>query len=122
MTAPAVSVIIPSFDRYQMLERCVESVFASDPVPDGGIEVIVVTAAATSAQFGPIRYLGVHVVLLPSKALVSLSRNAGAAQARGRYVLFLDDDNVVAPDAIWRLWRAMEVTDKPALVGPAMYY
>src|SRR5438105_4625407 len=117
-----VSVIIPSFDRRDLLLACIESVNASTPQPDGGIEIIVVTAADGTAQTSALRNLGAKVICLPTRQPVSHARNVGASQAAGDYLLFLDDDNVVAADAIWRLWRALGEWPDAVLTGPAMYF
>jgi GT2 family glycosyltransferase len=117
-----VSVIIPSFDRFDRLMACVESVMAADPQPSGGLQAVVVTSTYDFKELREIENAGATVLRLAHRLLVSASRNAGANVARGDYLLFLDDDNILGKEAIWRLWRALHRWPDAVLVGPVMYY
>ena len=116
-----VSVVIASFGRFQRLMACVESVQRSEPQPEGGLEVIVVTSTYAPAELATTETAGATVLRLTHRTFVSEAHNLGAVQASGEYLLFLDDDNVVAPDAIWRLALALQSADA-VLIGPVMYY
>jgi len=117
-----VSVIIPSFDRFDRLMACVESVMRASPRPPGGVQAVVVTSTYDSAQLDQLEMKSVSIVRLSNRSFVSESRNAGAAVAHGDYLLFVDDDNVLGGDAIWRLWQALQQWRDAVLVGPVMYY
>jgi GT2 family glycosyltransferase len=117
-----VSVIIPSFDRLDRLLVCVKSVARTDPKPRGGLQIIVVASRYSSSAVAAIEGVGASVLEIPHRALSSESRNEGAELAAGDFLLFLDDDNVLAPDAIWRLSTALEAIPDAVLVGPLMYY
>jgi GT2 family glycosyltransferase len=117
-----VSVIIASFNRFNRLVDCVKYVSASDPLPDGGIEMIVVTSTYSLQERESLAGLGCSLVALPRQVLVSAAHNAGAARARGDLLLFLDDDNTVAIEAIYLMATALNTWDEAVLVGPVMYY
>jgi GT2 family glycosyltransferase len=117
-----VSVIIPCFDRWHRLAICLRSIASSEPKPPEGVETIVVTAGLTSESRTMIKDLATQVVELPIRTEVSAARNAGAAAAHGTQLLFLDDDNVVAPNAIYILSEALSAWDDAVMVGPAMYF
>ncbi len=117
-----VSVIIPSFGRIGPLYRCVESVRASTPQPPGGLEVIVITSSYSGPETASIEAIGATVVRRVGTVWVSDARNTGAALATGEYLLFLDDDNVIAPDAIWHLYSAFIHWPETSVAGPVMYY
>jgi len=53
--------------------------------------------------------------------MLACSRNAGAAASRGEFLFFLDDDNVVAPDAIRFLVEALR-PERSAVSAPIIYY
>lgn len=118
--AASVSVVIPTFNRAEMVCRCVRSVLATG-CPR--LEVVVVddaspddTAARLAAQFGGDRR--VRVLRNATNSFQAVSRNRGAVAATGDYVLFLDDDNEVAPDVITELLAAFARHPKAGLVAP----
>jgi GT2 family glycosyltransferase len=117
-----VSVIIASFDRVQRLIECMGSVTRSEPLPAGGIQVIVVTSTYSTSELAEIEMAGATVVHLESRTFASAAHNAGVRVATGEYLLFLDDDNVVATDTVWRLSESLREWPDAVLVGPVMYY
>jgi hypothetical protein len=93
---PAVSVVIPTYQRRDMVVRAVESVLTQTY---RDFELIVVDDGSTDgtadglARFGDaIRYEW------QPNAGVSAARNAGLRTARGRLVAFLDSDDRWLPD------------------------
>jgi GT2 family glycosyltransferase len=117
-----VTVVTPSYGRFDRVLACVDSVMNSIPVPVGGIEVVIVTAMYSQVEVAELRRRGCKVLEVEEKLPTSASRNAGAAIASGNHLLFLDDDNVVAPDAISKLYEALRSWPDAVLVGPAMFY
>jgi GT2 family glycosyltransferase len=117
-----VSVITPSYGRFDLLLACVDSVRLSSPVPTGGLEIVVVTSSYTPTELDTLRARQCTVLVLDTPASASASRNVGVSSASGQYLLFLDDDNVVATNAIWLLWHTLESQPEAAIVGPAMYF
>ena len=92
-TAPLVSIIIPTFNRPQWVRRAVQS--ALNQTFDA-IEVVVVDDGSTPApELAP--HPKLRVITLPANSGVSCARNAGAEAARGRWISFLDDDDVLLP-------------------------
>ena len=101
MTRPRVSVVIPTYNRRDLLLRAIDSVRAQTlPVE----EVIVVddgstdgTGEAVRDRFGPgITYLR------QDNAGVSAARNRGLAAARGEYLALLDSDDEWLPEKTLR--------------------
>lgn len=102
-TAPLLSVIIPTCDRPQSLARAIDSALRS--APEGCVEVIVVpngpsqgwtTVSGQYARDSRVRWFPV------SEAHANVARNRGLQQARGQYVRFLDDDDVLYPESACR--------------------
>ncbi|WP_150118011.1 glycosyltransferase family 2 protein, partial [Meiothermus taiwanensis] len=90
---PTFSVVIPTYNRAQLLARTVRAFLAQDGVP---FEVIVVDDGSTDATpevLAGFRDPRLRVLRQPNAGLAS-ARNAGLLQARGQYVLFNDDDIV----------------------------
>jgi glycosyltransferase involved in cell wall biosynthesis len=96
--SPLVSVIIPTFDRSQLLDAALKSVAEQDVV--GGVEAIVVNDGGTSAaQVVRVweKVLPVKLVELSRRSGVAAARNAGIECADGEYIAFLDDDDLFMP-------------------------
>jgi glycosyltransferase involved in cell wall biosynthesis len=92
---PVVSVVIPTFNRRPMVGEAVESVLAQTY---GDFELIVVDDGSTDdtgcelAKFGDrLRYFATE------NRGAAAARNFGVRQARGRYVAFLDSDDLWRP-------------------------
>jgi glycosyltransferase involved in cell wall biosynthesis len=110
----AVSVIIPTLDRGPLLVEAVRSALAAPQPP---VEVIVVDAGSTdgsvdavSEQSGAVRI--VRGVFRNPAA----SRNAGAAEAVGEYLGFLDSDDLMLHGKTRCLADALEADPGVALV------
>jgi len=105
---PPVTVVIPTHDRCDLLVEAVSSVLGQTGI---GCEVLVVddgssdgTDAWLQGQTDPrVR----HLRLEPAQERTA-ARNAGLARVQTPYVLFLDDDDLLAPRALERLARALD--------------
>ena len=102
MSEPTVSVVVPTYQRADLLDRCLTALAASDM---SDFEVLAVDDGSTDATGDVLQR---HVDRLPLTPLVqarnagpAAARNRGIRAARGRLVLFLDDD-VVAPPTLLR--------------------
>jgi glycosyltransferase involved in cell wall biosynthesis len=93
---PELSVVIPTHNRRELLRRCLDS-FQLQSAPAGTFEVVVVIDGSTDgtaemlADFAPVPTVELSD-LTQLQAGASAARNAGAAGARGRVLLFVDDD------------------------------
>jgi glycosyltransferase involved in cell wall biosynthesis len=108
----AATIIIPTHDRPELLERAVASALAQT-VPD--IQVVVVDdGSAEPVRFGrPDPRL---LVLRNPQALgASAARNLGLEVAAGRWVTFTDDDDELLPDMVQ---VGLEAVERSTLPGP----
>jgi glycosyltransferase involved in cell wall biosynthesis len=96
---PRVSVIIPSYNRADLVREAVESVLAQTY---RDFEIIVADDGSTDhtaeimMQFGA----AVTYLLLPHKGQPAATRNSGLRAARGEFVAFLDSDDMFLPDKL----------------------
>jgi len=99
-----LSVVIPTFDRPELLRETLASLAKQSVAPD---EVVVVdngTVPASIAEDAS-RPFALRYFRIAARAGVAQARNFGAQQARGAYVAFLDDDDFWNPDYVERLRR-----------------
>src|SRR2546425_5353302 len=118
---PLVSVVVPTHNRKSAVTRCVESILRSN-YPR--IEVIVVDDASTDGTFQHLSGLfpSIELIRFEYEQMVSASRNAGRKHAKGEFIFLVDDDNVVDPDAIAELVKAINDNPHAGIAGPIMYY
>jgi glycosyltransferase involved in cell wall biosynthesis len=107
---PLISIIIPTFNRPELLlERALSSAFGQS-YPN--IEVLVVMDGPdplTQAALSGIHDSRLRPMVLPENAGASHARNVGVNAARGEWVAFLDDDDEWQPDKLSRqLERALK--------------
>ena len=92
------TIIVPTRDRVELLRPCLESVRANTPLPH---EILVIDNDSRDPE--TLRYLEsapAKVMRYPGEFHFSAMNNAAAAAARGRYLVFLNNDTVIH-DAGW---------------------
>jgi glycosyltransferase involved in cell wall biosynthesis len=115
---PDVSVIITTHNRLDLMEQAVASVRGQT---FRSFELIVVDDASDDGTPAWIEAEpDIRAIHLETPSERSIARNAGAEVARGRYVMFLDDDDRLRPDALQRLTSALEAYPD-ALVAVGSY-
>ncbi len=98
-----LSVVIPAYNGGPLLRRTLEALVAQD-APTARYEIVVVDDGSTDGStdgLDDVRSGSVEVRLLtqPNRGRAA-ARNRGAAEARGRVVLFLDADVRAAPGLV----------------------
>jgi succinoglycan biosynthesis protein ExoM len=122
---PLVSVLVPTFRRPLLLPKALISLVGQDGLPPASLEILVIDncpdasaralvapIAAAAPPDRPVRYL--H----EPRPGISHPRNTGLASARGRFVLFLDDDQEATPGLVRAYLDASRATGAAALFGP----
>jgi len=105
LSDPLVSILVPHYNQPQMLARCIDSIWAQT-YPN--LELILVddcsTADGTAAQLEELEMRDEALVIrLDRNGGPSRARNLGLEHCSGRYVLPVDSDNFLLPDAVERL-------------------
>ncbi|MBI5241200.1 MAG: glycosyltransferase [Elusimicrobia bacterium] len=115
----SISVVIPTYRRPQLLERCLESLFTNDL--SRVLEVILVVHdddAEGLAEARRWRQRSPLVRLVYTKtASRGAARGAAAAVCGGDWCWFLDDDVMLPPDALRALAGAIASHPLAAVVG-----
>lgn len=92
---PAVSVIVPTYNRARVLPRALDSVLTQD---FSDFELLVIDDGSTDATQEVLdNYLRgdlrVRALQMPANSGVSAARNLGLAEAHGDLIAFLDSDD-----------------------------
>ena len=118
-TKPMVSALIVSHNVKDLLLQCLRAFYATSDVP---VEVVVVdngstdgSAAAATAEFPK------ATVLLEQKNLgYGRAANIGLERCQGRFVLLLNPDATVDPQAVGRLSDFLMTRPEAGAVGPRL--
>lgn len=101
MRRPLVSFLIPVYNAEQQLPHTLDSIVSQN---DGFIEIICVNDGSRDGS-GKIladyasRYPFIHVITQTNQG-ITCARNAALAQAQGEWVCFIDNDDILAEDAV----------------------
>lgn len=118
---PLVSVIIPTYNRPEMLARSLASVLRQDyprlevlVVNDAGAPIDEVVAAQNALG-------NVHAINMPSNGGAARARNAGLQAAAGHFIAFLDDDDEYLADHVSTLVNALRNSSERFAYSRAEY-
>ncbi len=114
---PFISVIIPVYNIERYIGKCLDSIVGQTLKE---IEIIVVDDGSTDDSSRIIdRYARTDsriVAIHKTNGGVVSARNCGIAQATGLYILFVDGDDHLAPDACERLLRKAQATSADMVI------
>lgn len=114
---PDVSVVIPTYDRPTLLRRAVTSARAAGT----NIEIIVVDDASTDDTASVCQELtSIKCIRLERNQGVAGARNVGLLQSEGKYVCFLDDDDLRLPGSLDTQAKALEANPEAGFVCGAV--
>jgi glycosyltransferase involved in cell wall biosynthesis len=97
VATPALSVIVPVYNSRAELEQCLPAL-AQSQYDD--FEVLVVDDGSTVPLQPLVEEYGFRYLRIDGPGGPARARNRGVAQARGRYVVFVDADVCVHPDTL----------------------
>ena len=103
-----LSIIIPTYNRPQLLKHAVTSVLNNG---GNGCEVIVVDDGLEKSALSLSLGKDIKVITTPGRTGASAARNQGATHATGAYLLFLDDDDVFQNDYVTHVLKHISSTD-----------
>lgn len=120
-TSPLVSVCIANYNGMEMIDDCLRSVLKQEShVP---VEILVHDDASSDGSAAYIRNRYPDVRLIESQENVGfcIANNRMAAAARGKYLLLLNNDAALYPDALQTLLTEANRLNQPAILGLPQY-
>lgn len=122
---PLVSVIIPTYKRVDFLERAIKSVLNQTY---RNIEIVVVDDNNSDTEYRVETsklmkkyvsyYSNIKYIMLDKNSGGCVARNTGLQETTGKYVNFLDDDDIFYPEKIEKQVSKFENSTEPlAVVG-----
>ena len=118
---PLVSIVIPVYNQWETTRSCLISILENTQ----GIayEVIVGDDGSTDETRNLLEHASNVKRLVQEKNQgFLLNCNSAAREARGRYLLFLNNDTNVQPGWLANLLDVAEKDDRVGLVGPMLLY
>ncbi|GAB3927752.1 hypothetical protein GCM10027613_43980 [Microlunatus endophyticus] len=118
LASPLVSIVIPVYNVERYLPACLDSVLSQsyrhlqvilvdDGSPDSSIDIIRAYAARDRRI----------TIVRQANAGLGAARNVGARHAKGTFLMFMDSDDELRPDAISTYVRTLRRTGSDFAVG-----
>jgi GT2 family glycosyltransferase len=114
-----ISVIVVSYNTADLIGACLASVLSSRDV---SLEIAVVDNASTdgSAALVRDRFSSVRLIANTVNRGFGAANNQALADCQGRYVVFLNPDTTVPPEAFAQMVTFMEAHPEVGLAGPVV--
>jgi GT2 family glycosyltransferase len=120
-TTPLVSVCIANYNGMEVIDDCLRSVLEQEGcIP---VEILVHDDASSDGSAAYIRSRYPDVKLIESQENVGfcVANNRMADAARGKYLLLLNNDATLYPDALQTLLVESQYLGSPAILGLPQY-
>lgn len=112
---PRLSVIIPCYNRKNVIRATLDSVIAQQPAD---VEVIVVDDGSTDGTIDVLQeYRATICILRQQNGGPGAARNLGARHATGEYLAFLDSDDLWFPWTATTYTAVIDGTERPAFIA-----
>ena len=118
---PIVSALIVSYNVKSLLLKCLEAFYAHADVP---VEAVVVDNASTDGSAAAVASEFPQAVVFAQPRNLGFGRanNVGLERCQGRFVLLLNPDVTVNPQAVGRMADFLITRPDAAAVGPRLMF
>ena len=114
MNRPFFSIIIPLYNKGKTIRDTLNSIICQSFV---NYEVLVINDGSTDNSCEEVlRIVDKRIILFTKEnGGPSSARNYGMDKAVGEYVYFLDGDDKIIPDALWNMYKVIEMNSEQSL-------
>ncbi len=107
MNNPLISIIICTYNRALLLIKTLESVFAQKYKP---VEIIIVDDGSSDDTQQVVKSFGSEIFYYKkNNEGIAKARSFGGRAAKGEFISFLDDDDIMPPNRISLLYHALHM-------------
>ncbi len=120
---PLMSLIILNWNGKKLLEKCLDSILKNTIYPN--YEIIVVDNGSTdsSTEFIEKKFQGVKLIKLGENLGASKGNNIGIENAKGKYIVKLDNDiEIITPDWLNIAVKIFELDRRVGIIGCKLMY
>ena len=116
---PLVSLIIPAYNAKDYIARSIDSALASD---FDNLEIIIVNDGSTDDTQKIIDWYEKNyenvISIQKENGGVADTRNVGIENAKGQYIAFMDNDDLIRPDMISSLYNSITKNNCDVAIAP----
>lgn len=116
---PEISLIIPAYNSKDYLARSIDSALASD---FDNLEIIVVNDGSTDSTQDIIDWYAQNyenvISIQKENGGVADTRNVGIKAARGEFIAFMDNDDLIRPDMMSTLYKSITKNNCDIAIAP----
>jgi len=115
---PLVTISIPTLNSEKYIKRCISAIRTQNYK---NIEINIVDGGSKDLTLEVARDMGVENIYIDKKSLLS-ARYCGVMNAKGKYVLLLDSDQIIEKDTIDNAIKCLEKNhNKMLILGEDVY-
>lgn len=116
---PLISIVIPVFNKVEYTKQCIESLFRTINLDSGEFEIIIVDDNSSDGTKSYLKTLPncFRIITNINNLGCGKSMNKGARIARGKYLVFLNNDTKALPGWLDELLNVIEVEKNVGIVG-----
>lgn len=122
MNEPLISIVVPTYNRKKLAERLLNSILKST---HKNLEIIVIDDASPdrTQEYLKSKFKDKKIKLFKNKKnlFAAGTKNEGLKRAKGKYIIFIDDDNVVDRNMLKELSMFLEENKDFGECGPINY-
>mgnify|MGYP001360005382 CR=1 FL=1 len=111
---PEISIILPGYNVERYLYSCMSSIIDST---FKDYELIYVDDCSTDKSKEIAASFNCQVLSTKENSGPSITRNLGAKNANGKYLLFIDADTTIPRDAIENIYSMLKGRDRVVICG-----
>lgn len=108
-----LSIIIPYYETYDSTRQLIKSLIAQT---NDDVEVILVDDGCQEHRFNIFDGINGINVIHQENGGVSKARNTGIRRARGKYIAFIDSDDIVTMDYVEQLLKVIKEHNEDVII------